>query len=390
MPLKDRYLKKAVCEDLPEGMVFIGGPRQVGKTTLARDIIGSGFKTSYYNWDKIQHRVKALKGEWESDAELIVLDEYHKHRKWKSWIKGEYDVHKEKYKFLLTGSARLNIYRKGGDSLQGRYHYHTLYPFTYNEMNGILPEIEPGAELVFPERADKDNLEILYRFGGFPQPLNKQAPRFHRRWHNERMERFFKEDIRELTMIKDIGNLTLMAALLPGKVASILSINSLANDLQVNFKTANHWVDVFDNFYYTFRLAPYQSKIIASVRKEKKLYLWDWPLVTERGPRIENVVALHLLKFCSYLYEYGGWEVSLMFLRDSTGREVDFLVTFEGRPWFAVEVKTKDTKLAGSLPYFKEKLGIPYCYQVVYDSDEDFVKGGIRIMPVSRFLAALF
>ncbi len=389
MALKERYLEKAVLEDLSENMVFIGGPRQVGKTTLARDLVGSHFKTNYYNWDKVQHRVKALKGEWNPDAELIVLDEYHKHRKWKSWIKGEYDVHKSKFKFLLTGSAHLEIYRKGGDSLQGRYHYHTLFPFTANEMNTVLPEIHPGEELVFPENVDKENLEILYRFGGFPEPLNKQIPRFHRRWHNERMERFFKEDIRELTMIKDLGNLTLLASLLPGKVASILSVNSLANDLQVNFKTVANWLDVFDGFYYTFRLAPYQAKAIASVRKEKKLYLWDWPLVTEKGPRIENMVAMHLLKFCNYLYHYDGWNVSLMFLRDSAGREVDFMVTFEGRPWFAVEVKTKDTKLSGPLHYFKEKLAIPYCYQVTYDSDDDFMKGGIRIMPVSRFLGAL-
>lgn len=389
MALKERYLNDAVTEDLAESMVFIGGPRQVGKTTLARDIIGNNFKTNYYNWDKIDHRVKALKGAWPPEAELIVLDEYHKHRKWKSWIKGEYDVHKEKFKFLLTGSARLNIYRKGGDSLQGRYHYYTLYPFTYNEMQGVSPQIEPGEALSFPETAAKDNLEVLYRFGGFPSPITKQTPRFHRRWHNERMERFFKEDIRELTMIKDIGTLTLLASLLPEKVASILSINSLANDLQVNFKTAAHWLDVFDNFYYTFRLSPYQTKKIASVRKEKKVYLWDWPLVSNRGPRIENLVALHLLKFCSYLYEHGGWKVSLMFLRNSTGKEVDFLVTFNERPWFAVEVKTNDTKLSGPLCYFKEKLDIPYCYQVVYDLEDDFIRNGIRIMPVSKFLAAL-
>ncbi len=304
MALMERYLKNSIVEDLSECMVFAGGPRQVGKTTLSRDIIGKNFKTSYYNWDKIQHRVNALNGDWKADAELIVLDEFHKHTKWKSWIKGEYDVYKEKYKFLLTGSARLNIYRKGGDSLQGRYHYHTLYPFTYNEMSGELPETTVGGELVFPETTRKDSLESLYDFGGFPEPLNKQAPRFHRRWHNERMERFFKEDIRELTMIKDFGNLTLLATLLPEKVASILSINALAKDLQVNFKTAAHWLEVFDNFYYTFRLAPYQTKQIASVRKEKKLYLWDWPLVAEKGPRVENMVALHLLKFCSYLYAH--------------------------------------------------------------------------------------
>lgn len=389
MELKERYLLNPVMEDLAESMVFIGGPRQVGKTTLARDLIGKHFLSSYYNWDKIELRLKALHGEWSPDTQLIVLDEFHKHRGWKSWIKGEYDVYGKKYKILLTGSARLNIYRKGGDSLQGRYHYFTLFPFTYSEINGSLPTIEPGQELTFCPEVNKGTLDMLFKFGGFPEPLLKQNPRFHRRWHNERIERFFKEDIRELTMIKDFGSLALLTSLLPDKVSSVLSINSLANDLQVNFKTATHWLDVFENFYYCFRIPPYQTKKVAAVRKEKKLYLWDWPLVPGDGPRIENLVALHLLKFCNYLYEYGGWKVSLYFLRDSTGRETDFLVTYDERPWFAVEVKTNDKKLSNHLLYFKEKLAIPYCYQAVYDFNEDFIKGGIRVLPVAKFLSAL-
>lgn len=389
MELRKRYLLKPVMKDLAETMVFIGGPRQVGKTTLARDLIGENYNSQYYNWDKTAHRLKAIKGEWPAQAELIVLDEFHKHARWKSWIKGEYDVHHRKYKFLLTGSARLNIYRKGGDSLQGRYHYHTLYPFTYGEISGNESHVKPGEELIFNEDVKNDNLEILYQFGGFPETLLRQDSRFHRRWHNERMERFFKEDIRELTSLKNLGTLTLMADLLPEKVSAILSINSLANDLQVNFKTAANWLDVFENFYYLFRLPPYQTKKVASVRKEKKMYLWDWPLVENEGARIENLVALHLLKYCSFLYEYGGWRVSLMYLRDSTGREADFLVTFNNNPWFAVEVKNNEKKISKNLIYFKEKLNIPFCYQVVYHMEEEFLKSGIRVMPAAKFLSAL-
>jgi len=387
MKLENRYLSEPVQEDLSEKMVFVGGPRQVGKTTLARDCIASKYKSSYYSWDKIDQRKKALRGEWSPDVELILLDEFHKYREWKSWIKGEYDVYKDKYRFLLTGSARLNIYRKGGDSLQGRYHYYTLHPFTYAEINDFKPQVQPGQELSFKEKGN--GLDALMTYGGFPEPFIKQEARFLRRWNNEQVERLFKEDVRELTNIKDIGTLTLLANLLPGKVASILSINSLANDLQVNFRTVANWLDVFETFYYCFRIAPYQSKMIASVRKEKKLYLWNWSRLEEEGPKLENLVALHLLKYCDYLYDYEGWKVSLYYLRDSTGREVDFLLTLNQEPWIAIEVKTKEKKLSGSLVYFKEKLGVPYCYQIVHRCMDEFIKGGIRVMPVEKFLTAL-
>ncbi|MCU0288536.1 MAG: ATP-binding protein [Acidobacteria bacterium] len=387
MKLENRYLSGPVEEDLSEKMVFIGGPRQVGKTTLARDCVASKYKASYYSWDKIDQRKKALQGEWNPDAELILLDEFHKYREWKSWIKGEYDVYKDKYRFLLTGSARLNIYSKGGDSLQGRYHYYTLHPFTYAEINNFKPQVQPGQEITFKEKGN--GLDELLEYGGFPEPFIKQEARFLRRWNNEQIERLFKEDVRELTNIKDIGSLTLLANLLPGKVASILSVNSLANDLQVNFRTISNWLDVFETFYYCFRVAPYQSKMIASVRKEKKLYLWNWSHLVEEGSKLENLVALHLLKYCDFLYDYEGWNVSLFYLRDSTGREVDFLLTFNQQPWIAVEVKTKETKLSGSVVYFKEKLQIPYCYQIVHHTGDDFIKGGIRIMPIEKFLTAL-
>ncbi|HLP49135.1 MAG TPA: ATP-binding protein [Candidatus Kapabacteria bacterium] len=387
MKLEDRYLSGPVEEDLSEKMVFIGGPRQVGKTTLARDCVASKYKASYYSWDKIDQRKKALQGEWNPDVELILLDEFHKYRQWKSWIKGEYDVYKDKYRFLLTGSARLNIYREGGDSLQGRYHYYTLHPFTYAEINNFKPQAKPGQEISFKEKGN--GLDELLEYGGFPEPFIKQEARFLRRWNNEQIERLFKEDVRELTNIKDMGTLTLLANLIPGKVASILSINSLAKDLQVNFRTIANWLDVFETFYYCFRIAPYQSKMIDSVRKEKKLYLWNWSRLEEEGPKLENLVALHLLKYCDYLYDYEGWNVSLYYLRDATGREVDFLLTLNREPWIAIEVKTKETKLSGNMVYFKEKLQIPYCYQIVHHSQDDFIKGGIRVMPVEKFLTAL-
>jgi len=388
MDVRERYLTGAITDDLSEKMVFLGGARQVGKTTLARQLVAPRYQSSYYSWDRVRERRAALKGEWPPDSELILLDEFHKYPKWKTWIKGEYDALHHRYKFLLTGSARLNIYRRGGDSLQGRYHYYTLHPFSYAELSGYSGRIEPGEELIFQNQTSSSAFDVIMEFGGFPEPLLRQDKRFLRRWHNERVERFFREDIRELTMIRDFGSLTLLADLLPERASSILSINSLAEDLQVNYRTAAHWLDIFEQFYYCFRLPPYQSRKIVSVRKEKKLYLWDWSHIEHDGPKLENLVGLHLLKFCDCLYERDGWKVSLSYLRDTKGRETDFLVTFNNRPWFAVEVKSRERGLSKNLLYFRENMGIPWCYQVVNDRGRDYVKGGVRVMPVHKFLSA--
>ncbi len=389
MDLKFRYLTQSILEDLKEKMVFLGGPRQVGKTTLATDLIAKHFKNAYYNWDKISQRREALSGHWPAEAELIILDEFHKHAKWKTWIKGEYDTGKKHHNFLLTGSARLNIFRRGGDSLQGRYHYYRLHPFSCAELAGSLSQSKPGTELNFSTSFSSTDFDLLLVYGGFPEPLIRQSAKTLRRWHQERMERLIREDIRDLTQIQDIGNLNLLAELLPEKVASILSINSLARDLQVNFRTVANWLDAFEEFFYCFRLASFQSKKIAAVKKEKKAYLWDWSQIQNPGARLENLVASHLLKFCHYLHDHEGQPVTLHYVRDSTGRELDFLVCLNNKPWFAVEVKSQDRVISLPLLYFREKLNIPYCYQVTTSPNEDTFKNGVRILSAPKFLSAL-
>ena len=392
MAREPRYLHDPILKDLLEKMVFLGGPRQVGKTTFACDLLVPPKKLQYYNWDKLTQRKVALRGQWIPDVPYVILDEFHKHSKWKTWIKGEFDTQKNRYHFLLTGSARLDLYRRGGDSLQGRYHYYRLHPFSLAEILKRGFQGEPGRE-IRPLRdylpSFHDDLMTLFHYGGFPEPFLKQSPTHLRRWHTERFERLLREDIRDLTQIRDLGTLTLLSDLLPQKVGSILSINSLAEDLQVNFRTISNWLDVFERFYYSFRLAPYASKKIASVRKEKKLYLWDWSLIPNPGARWENLVASHLLKFAHFLHDSAGWNIELYYLRDSTGREVDFLLCIDHRPWMAVEVKTDSRSLSKHLFYLRERLKIPYCYQVTADRDTHYQKDGITAISAARFLSAL-
>ncbi len=387
---KERYLTKYVIKDLYEKMVFIGGARQVGKTTLAIKLIGSQFKNfSYFNWDNREDRKKIINSELPGFSELIIFDEIHKYKKWKNFIKGEYDKFKNKFKFLITGSARLDIYRKGGDSLQGRYHYYRLHPFTLAEILSIENKINIFKEININNNNYFNDLDILDKFGGFPEIVTIQNHRTLRRWHNEKIERLFREDIRDIQLIRDIGSMKLLSDILPAKVGSLLSINSIREDLEVSHRAVSNWLDILELFYYHFRIYPYNQKTIRSIKKEPKLYLMDWSEVEDEAARFENMIASHLLKLTHFLYDYEGYKTELNFLRNVDKNEVDFLVTINKKPWFGVEVKLNNENISNPIKYFKEKLKIPFMYQVIKKKNVDTFKNGVRVISADKFLSAL-
>jgi len=372
-------------------MVFVAGPRQVGKTTLAQRILSGWAAGSYLSWDNRDDRREMRAARWPGGQALVVLDELHKWREWKGWLKGEFDKHRERLRFLVTGSARLDIYRRGGDSLQGRYHHYRLHPFSYAEAasGGGVPALVPGQELHLPERGDPELLDSLLEFGGFPEPFLSQSTRTLRRWQKERLDRFFREDVRDLEPVRDFSSLQLLADLVPERVGSPLSLNALREDLEVSHRTLTHWMEILERLYYVFRLRPFTGPRARTLTKMPKAYLWDASLVSDRGARLESLVASHLLKMAHYLEDSEGHAVGLHYLRDRDGREVDFLVTWKRRPWFAVEVKLSETRVDPAVPYFRERLDIPWAYQVTLEGTRDFVENGVRVVPASRFLAAL-
>ena len=387
---KTRYLSESIIGDLNDKMVFIGGARQVGKTTLAKEIISKQFTTSnYFNWDYQPDRKKINSGELPGDGGLLIYDEIHKYRKWKNFVKGIYDTYKDKYKILVTGSARLNIYRKSGDSLQGRYHYYTLHPFSLAELETISSQAKPFEEIQFKGQNFQEALETLFTFGGFPEPFISQDAKVLRRWHNEKLERLFREDVRDLENIRDISSMKLLGDILPAKASSPLSINNLREDLEVSHRAITSWLNILESFYYHFRIYPYTSKIIRSIKKEPKLYLTDWSEVANEGARFENLIAAHLQKFTNYLYESDGHKTELHYLRNVDKKEVDFLITVDNKPWFAVEVKLSETTVSNNLYYFKDRLHIPFNYQVVKQQGVDVLKDDIRIISASKFLSGL-
>ena len=388
----ERYLEPTVLRDLAEKMVFVAGPRQVGKTTLALRLLKASGEGVYLNWDSREDRREIRAARWPGGEALVALDEIHKWRAWKGWIKGEFDKHRGRLRFLITGSARLDIYRRGGDSLQGRYHHFRLHPFSYAEVHhGRRPHhAEPGDELSVPTRGSKETVDALMQFGGFPEPFLAQSSRTIRRWRRERLDRFFREDVRDLEAVRDLTSLQLLADLLPERVGSPLSLNAMREDLEVSHRAVTHWMEVLERLYHAFRVRPFVARRdVRALRKMPKAYLYDASLVPQLPARFENLVALHLLKLCHFLQDAEGHAAELHYLRNRAGREVDFLVTVGRKPWFAVEAKVSETRIDPSLTHFRESLKIPWTYQVTLEGDRDFVQDGVRCLPAWRFFGAL-
>ena len=370
----DRYPTRHVVDDLQRKMVFVGGPRQVGKTVLALSILqGDENHPAYLNWDYFEDKKDILQGKLPSNQDLIVLDEIHKYKEWRNLVKGLYDKRKSTTSFLITGSAKLDYYRKGGDSLQGRYHYYRLHPLSLYEVN---------------TSPTKKDLDSLLKFGGFPEPFLSQSETQWKRWQRERLARVVKEDLVSLEQVKEISQLEVLSILLQDKVGSMLSINSLREDLSASHEAVDRWVKIFENLYYCFLLTPYGAKKINALKKDRKLFMWDWSLCKTPGARFENLVASNLLKYCHFIEDTEGDDMTLCYLRDKSKREVDFVVLKNSRPLFAVESKTGDNDVSRHIPYFAARTEIPAFFQVHQGiRDYEVRNSRTRVLPFTTFAA---
>jgi len=390
----ERSIRELITQDLKKEnkMLFIGGPRQVGKTTLAKQLGEISFSPFLYtSWDVFADQKKILKQKLPPDKKLIIFDEIHKFQNWKNLIKGIYDTHKDNNKIIVTGSSRLDLYQKGGDSLLGRYFYIRLHPFTLAEILKIsLPKkFDPANFNFIDSKKSQKVFEQLFQFGGFPESFLRKEERFSLRWRNERRKRIVREDIRDISNIRNLSVLESILPFLQERVASVFSINSLREDFLLNHGTLSSWVDTLENFYYLFRIRPFLSSAIKSIKKEAKVFLWDYSEVENKASRFENLIASHLLKYVNYFEDFYGLNMKLFYLRDKNQREVDFLITKDNKPLIAVEVKLSQEKISSPLKYFKKKLDIPYAFQVLKKEEVDFVKNGIRVMSANKFLSAL-
>lgn len=304
-------------------------------------------------------------------------------------MKGLYDQSHDYLKALVTGSARLDIYQKRGDSLLGRYFLHHLYPFTMGELTSqVLSD-----PVIYNRRVDEsadlyDKYRALFRWGGFPEPLFATSEQQHRRWSIQRNELLVREDIRDLTQINHLTLIEHLMLLLPSRVSSILSINSLKEDLKVAYNTVKAWLETLEKLYVVYQLSPYTEKVHRSIQKEKKLYLWDWSQVEDEGDRFENMVASHLVKACQIWKDLGFGNYKLHFLRDRYKQEVDFCVTKANKPVIIIEAKLAETKPTEALCFFSKKFNIP-ALQVIHKQNVYSERGLITVTSAAPWLATL-
>ena len=372
MKIVHRQLESQIIKDLAKKMVLVAGPRQVGKTSLGKSLLGQDL-AGYRNWDVASQRERILKQQ-HPDTVLWVFDELHKYKSWRAYLKGVYDQFHPDHQILVTGSARLDYYRYGGDSLQGRYYHLRLGPLTVGEL-GLQSQSE---------------LQDLLTLGGFPEPYFSASQVEARRWSREYRTRLIEEELLSLERVHDVGQLELLMLRLPDCMGSPLSINSLREDLQVSHKTLSRWLDIFERIYAIIRIPPFGSPILRAVKKEQKHYHFDWTLAPNKGVRFENLVAIHLLKWVQYQQDTQGRDVALRYFRDVDRREVDFILIENNKPISAIECKWSDDDISSSLKYFKQRFVDCNAWQISFDGKQDFISGeGIRVCPAWKYLLSL-
>lgn len=332
-----------ICADLDKKMVFLTGPRQVGKSWLARDVLARYQAPLYLNWDRPSDQRIIREMLWPPETDLVVLDELHKMEQWKNHLKGLYDTRPAGLRILVTGSARLDTFRKGGDSLAGRFFTHRLLPFS------------PAETLAGGEERP---LDWHLSAGGFPEPYLAAGPADARRWRKQYLDGMIREDILEFGNIHQLKAMNSLVKLLRERVGSPLSVQGLAEDLRVAPNTVGRYLDILEALFIVFRISPHAESVARSLAGRQKLYFFDTGLVdADPGKRLENLVAVCLLKQCWFLEDGDGIRRELRYLRNKEGKEVDFFLWDEDGPGLMVEVKTADRALSPALRYFHQRSG---------------------------------
>lgn len=394
-------------------MIFLSGPRQVGKTTFVKNKLNElKIDNLYFNWDdpyvmkeyiNNPHFLKKYLAEVKKKYPLVAFDEIHKHRQWKNILKGLYDIHSHEAQLIVTGSARLDFFRQSGDSLVGRYFAYRLLPLGLAEASEDFTHVmnhekffeEPDKNAFLSKLFDikknifKSAFEKWLFFGGFPEPFIRGSTAFSNKWRRDYKSLLLREDLRDLTSIHNIKGIEQLMLILPERISSPLSLNSLREDLMVNHRTIQNWLYALKKIYLLFSIKPWSKKIIKAIKKEEKYYFFDWTLCHDSGALFENAVAVSLLRLISCWNELGLGEFELRYVRNNTGHEIDFIIIKDRVPLVLIEAKKSDTQISKSANYFQKYFSIPYI-QIISDYDEAEAYPNHRyVVSAWRFLALL-
>lgn len=370
-----RYLTSVIQQDYPDKMTLISGPRQCGKTTLSKQIFSS---FDYFNYDSNEDYQALINKRWRRDSQAILLDEIHKMKGWKQWLKGIYDTEGQPPRIIVTGSANLETFRKVGDSLAGRYFHYHLHPLDIQEL------------INYHNMAATEAFEALWNFSGFPEPLLKGNHSFHRRWQRTHLDIILRQDLLDLFNVQSIKKIELLMELLRYRVGSPLSYSSLSRDIQASSPSIRQWLEHLESIYAIFFVHPFHRNIARSILKEPKIYFFDITRVKDEGARLENLVALTLLKQLDIIKDRDGYETSLNYIRTKDGLEIDFLLCIENKPILCIEVKNSDDNPSKAFQIFKKTYRDVPCIQLVRYLKRSFdTADQIQVRDLISFLADL-
>lgn len=370
-----RYLESALRRDLGKKMVLLSGPRQVGKTTLAKAVLADYENAQYLNWDVPGDRRVLLAQSWSPRAKLVILDEVHRMRGWKAYLKGVYDGRPAGQALLVTGSARLDAFRQSGASLAGRYFALRLHPVSVRERNTVSSATEA--------------LERLLERGGFPEPFLAESRDDAERWRNQYLEGLVREDVIEFSRIHEVRAMRHFVELLRERVGAPLSLASIARDLQVSPTTLAKYLDILEALYVVFAVRPFHRRVARAILKAPKVYFFDIGMVRGESARFENACAAMLLKHAHFLHDVQGKRMTLHYARDKSGREADFVLCEDGAPVILAECKLNDTTVAPLMLALSDRFPAAAAVQLVRELRQLEQRGRIAIEPAARWLAGL-
>ncbi|MBM3710126.1 MAG: ATP-binding protein [Actinobacteria bacterium] len=405
-----RTLYKKVWDQLSsdKSMIMLAGPRQSGKTTFARDIVAKDFlDVVYLNWDINEDKRRLVDDpvffskvprSSVSSRPLVILDEIHKYRNWKNYLKGIYDQFAREYQFLVTGSGRLEFSRKAGDSLAGRFFKFHIFPFTLAELSSAERKLKDfldnplgGFDDILLQKTEQ-TFQNLWELSGFPEPFIKGRKSFWSAWSMTYEQQIIRDDLRTLADIRNLDLVETLFALIPSRIGSPLSINNLARDLQVAFDTVKSWLLLFDSFYLTFRISPWTEKISRSILKEKKIYLFNYPAIENEASRFENLIALELLRATEIWNDYGWGRFALHYVRNKDKQEVDFLIVRNNKALLLIETKLSEDTPSAALINFQDNLNIAAVQLIKKEGIKKIYKNkknNILVVTAHRWLSAL-
>ncbi len=375
MIVERKVYKEKILKDIRKKMVLLAGPRQAGKTFLAREILKEFSNGVYLNYDFFEHREIIKNAAWSEKTDCLVLDELHKMADWKNFLKGVYDTSPDYLKIIVTGSARLDYFRQTGDSLAGRYFFHHLFPFSLSELH------KDGLKV---------SVEDLLNKSCFPEPFLEDDLTEIKRWRNQYVDALLREDALAFEKIDKFNQLKLIFELLRRKVGSPISFKSIAEDVQISVNTVKRYIAILENFYVIFRVTPFSKNIARAILKEPKIYFFDTGLVVgDDGARFENLAAFSLLKHTTILRDFEGEDISLHYLKTKDGKEIDFCLVKEGVPLLFIESKFSEKEISPSLKFFHKKYGIK-SVQVVKNLRTEYQFNGIEVLKAENFLKNLY